>query len=274
MKVVYTDRFNSKLAEVYEFGIARFGHIVADRTYLGTLHHIEEFLATYPRAGRWRSSIGCFHAWIPGTPFIAFYRLRDDTLEALALFHHAQDTADFQPDQNRTPMTIDAAKLPYRPCVGAMILNAQGLIWIGRRYDAPGDAQGRGTWWQMPQGGIDEGEEPSRAVLREVAEETGLTSLEIAAELPGSHLYDLPPHLVAKKIWGGKYRGQSQKWFVLRFTGDDREVAITPLTGPKPEFDAWRWAKANELLDLIVPFKRDVYRAVLTDASRLGIISI
>ena len=169
-------------------------------------------------------------------------------------------------------MSTGTSKLPYRPCVGAMILNAAGLVWIGRRYDAPGDAEGRGTWWQMPQGGIDEGEDAAKAVLREVREETGITSVEVIAELPGWHTYDLPPGLLAKKVWGGKYRGQKQKWFALRFTGKDSEVAITPASGPAPEFDAWRWAKASELLDIIVPFKRDVYRAVLADAAKLGLV--
>lgn len=169
-------------------------------------------------------------------------------------------------------MPIDPSALPYRPCVGAMILNRQGLVWIGRRYDAPGDAEGRGTWWQMPQGGIDDSEDAARAVLREVQEETGMTSLSIEAELPGWHLYDLPQNLLEQKVWGGKYRGQKQKWFVLRFTGPDTEVAITPQSGPAPEFDAWRWAPASELLDVIVPFKREVYRSVLTEAERLDIL--
>lgn len=167
-------------------------------------------------------------------------------------------------------MKIDSSKLPYRPCVGAMILNPSGQIWIGRRYDAPGDAEGPGKWWQMPQGGIDEGEDAAVAVLREVQEETGMTSLHILDEIPGWHLYDLPKDLLAKKVWGGRYRGQKQKWFVLRFTGADSEVDITPQTGPKPEFDAWRWASAIELPGIIVPFKRDVYEAVLFEAAKLS----
>ena len=174
-------------------------------------------------------------------------------------------------------MTVDTSKLAYRPCVGALILNADGLVWIGRRHNAPGKAgaqisEGHGSWWQMPQGGIDDGEEPARAVLREVQEETGMTSLSIIARLPGLHLYDLPPDLLAKKLWGGKFRGQQQTWFALRFTGPDSEVAITPASGPAPEFDAWRWAQPSELLDLIVPFKRDVYRSVLADAAKLQIV--
>jgi putative (di)nucleoside polyphosphate hydrolase len=170
-------------------------------------------------------------------------------------------------------MTIDASKLGYRPCVGAMILNPAGLVWIGRRFDAPGDAEGRGTWWQMPQGGVDEGEDAHAAVLREVHEETGMTSLTVLAELPGSYLYDLPQELLAKKVWGGKYRGQKQRWFVLRFTGDDSEVAIEAKPGgPKAEFDTWRWDKADELLPIIVPFKLEVYRSVLADAAKLKLV--
>ena len=168
-------------------------------------------------------------------------------------------------------MTIDPVQLPYRPCVGAMILNCAGLVWIGRRFDAPA-TEARGGWWQMPQGGIDEGEDPAAAVLREIREETGITSLEIVAELPGWHHYDLPQSLLETKIWGGKYRGQKQKWFALRFTGHDDEVAITPAAGPAPEFDAWRWAPVCELLDVVVPFKRDVYRAVLADAAGMAIV--
>jgi putative (di)nucleoside polyphosphate hydrolase len=173
--------------------------------------------------------------------------------------------------RRKDAMTIEASKLPYRPCVGAMILNPAGLVWVGRRADAPGDPEGRGSWWQMPQGGIDEGEDPAKAVFREVQEETGMTSLEIAAELPGWHLYDLPQELLAQKVWGGKYRGQKQKWFALRFKGHDREIDITPANGPAPEFEAWRWAPAAELLDTIVPFKRDVYRAVLAEAAKLNL---
>jgi putative (di)nucleoside polyphosphate hydrolase len=165
---------------------------------------------------------------------------------------------------------VDPATLAYRPCVGAMILDVRGHVWVGRRIDAPGDPEGRGTWWQMPQGGIDEGEDPAVAVLREVAEETGIVSVTVEREIGRSYLYDLPPELIGK-TWGGRYRGQRQHWFALRFTGADDEVNLTP-PGHKPEFDTWRWAPASELVDLIVPFKREVYRAVLADAARLGLV--
>ena len=97
-------------------------------------------------------------------------------------------------------------------------------------------------------------------------------SATVLTRLPGDHLYDLPPELLAKGVWGGRYRGQTQAWYALRFTGDDSEVDITAASGPAPEFDAWRWAKTSELAGLIVPFKRDVYRAVLADAATLGIV--
>lgn len=167
-------------------------------------------------------------------------------------------------------MDIDVSKLPYRPCVGAMILNPAGLVWIGHRFDAIDSEEARGRWWQMPQGGIDEGENPAVAVFREVMEETSMRSLVIAAELPGWHNYDLPPAL-GGKMWGGKYKGQTQKWFALRFTGPDSEIDIT-VPGHKPEFDQWRWAKPADLLDVVVPFKRTVYEAVLADAAKLGAI--
>lgn len=184
-------------------------------------------------------------------------------------------TSTLPPNLENILMSPSASSLPYRPCVGALILNTQGLIWIGRRYDAPNadNPEGRGTWWQMPQGGIDDGEQAETAVIREVHEETGMTSLQMLARIEGSYLYDLPPELPARKIWGGKYRGQRQTWFALRFTGADSEVAITPADGPKPEFDAWRWASPAEVLDVIVPFKRDVYHTVLAQAEKQNILN-
>jgi putative (di)nucleoside polyphosphate hydrolase len=154
----------------------------------------------------------------------------------------------------------DPQSLPYRPCVGVVLLNRQGLVWVGRRRDKAND-EGVGQWWQMPQGGIDEGEDPAAAALRELKEETGVSSAEVIAETPGWLTYDLPAHLVGT-AWKGRYRGQKQKWFACRFVGEDGEVDISGI-GHKAEFDRWRWAPITELPDLIVPFKRNVYEQVV-----------
>ncbi len=155
----------------------------------------------------------------------------------------------------------------YRPCVGVMLLNAQGLVWIGRRFEKQND-DGVGKWWQMPQGGIDAGEDPAKAVMRELYEETAVTNAHIIAEAPNWYNYDLPEHLIGKS-WGGKYRGQKQKWFALKFTGLDSEINLQP-PGHKQEFDAWRWAKMDEMLELIIPFKREVYVDVIAAFRHLG----
>ena len=155
----------------------------------------------------------------------------------------------------------------YRPCVGVMLINREGLVWIGRRFDKQND-EGKGQWWQMPQGGIDKGEDPAPAALRELAEETAVTSAAIIAESPEWYTYDLPDHLIGKS-WKGKYRGQTQKWFALRFLGDDGEINLAP-PGHKQEFDQWRWARMDEILDIIVPFKRPVYERVIADFRHLG----
>ena len=120
----------------------------------------------------------------------------------------------------------------------------------------------------MPQGGIDDGEDPKLAAMRELAEETAVTSAEVIAESPGWYNYDLPEHLIGKS-WKGKYRGQTQKWFALRFLVQDSEVNLAP-PGHKQEFDQWRWATMDEVLDLIVPFKRGVYEQVIADFRHLG----
>jgi putative (di)nucleoside polyphosphate hydrolase len=157
-------------------------------------------------------------------------------------------------------MSEITSKMGYRPCVGVMLLNAGGLIWIGRRFEKDND-EGGGYWWQMPQGGIDGGEDPRAAAVRELQEETAVTSAEFAAEATGWFNYDVPAHLIGK-AWGGRFRGQTQKWFAFRFTGPDSEIDIAP-PGHKQEFDQWRWARSAEVLDLIVPFKRPVYVDVL-----------
>ena len=154
-------------------------------------------------------------------------------------------------------MTPDEiAKLPYRPCVGLMLMNADGRIFVGQRNDRHKDA------WQMPQGGVDKGENPRDAALRELWEETGVTAdlVEIIAETDGWLPYDLP-HEIVPKIWKGRYRGQEQKWFLLRFKGTDDQINIAT---DHPEFTQWKWQEPNQLVNEIVPFKRDVYEQVLS----------
>ncbi|MEI9899272.1 MAG: RNA pyrophosphohydrolase [Hyphomicrobium sp.] len=150
----------------------------------------------------------------------------------------------------------------YRPCVGITVINPEGLVWIGRRADSPGEEEGRGAWWQMPQGGIDGGEDPADAALRELIEETGMRTVKILGETPGWLRYDLPADLIGK-AWGGRYRGQEQKWFAVRFLGEESEIDIAPPAGLKPEFTEWRWAPLADVAELIVPFKRDVYLHVI-----------
>src|SRR5262245_24172066 len=168
-----------------------------------------------------------------------------------------------QARQNRGPRPMTSATPGYRPCVGTRLLNRDGQVWIGRRLDAPAEPEGPGTWWQMPQGGIDAGEDPAPAALRELREETGVRSARIIAQSPTWYTYELPQAL-RRKAWGGRYRGQKQKWFAARFLGDDAEVALVQ-AGHKPEFGAWRWAKIDELPALVVPFKRPVYEQVVRD---------
>jgi len=153
-------------------------------------------------------------------------------------------------------MTEDeSASLPYRPCVGVMLIDARGLIFAGQRRDSDSAA------WQMPQGGIDQGEKPRAAALRELWEETGVTAdlVEFVGKTHHWITYDLPPDLLGK-AWGGKYRGQKQKWFLFRYLGRDDQIDIAT---EHPEFSHWKWLTADEMVAAIVPFKRAVYDAVV-----------
>jgi len=152
--------------------------------------------------------------------------------------------------------------LLYRPCVGTMVLNRDGLVFVGRRAQGPEHVDLTHVW-QMPQGGIDDGEDPWPAALRELYEETSMRSVQKLAEMPEWLPYDLPPE-VAQQAWKGRYRGQTQKWYALRFTGDDSEInVLEPAGGHKPEFIAWRWEPMRNLPDLVIPFKHAVYTRVV-----------
>ena len=146
-------------------------------------------------------------------------------------------------------------KLPYRPSVGLMILNNNLEVFVGRRVDSKTEA------WQMPQGGIDEGEIPKESVLREMAEEIGTNNAEIIAETKKWYHYDLPFYLISK-LWNGRYRGQRQKWFLLKYLGKDEDIDINC---HHPEFIAWQWVKIEELPQIIVPFKKNLYISVIEE---------
>jgi putative (di)nucleoside polyphosphate hydrolase len=149
----------------------------------------------------------------------------------------------------------DPASLPYRPCAGVMLINRDGRVFVGQRIDNTLEA------WQMPQGGIDPGEDARTAALRELGEEIGVSAdkVTLIAEAANELVYDLPPELIGK-VWKGKYRGQRQRWFLLRFEGEDSDIRID---NAHPEFRAWRWAEPADLPRLIVPFKRALYEDVL-----------
>lgn len=154
----------------------------------------------------------------------------------------------------------DIRALPYRPCVGIMLFNERGKVFVARRIDMPSEA------WQMPQGGIGEGEAPREAAFRELKEEIGTARAEILAETSDWLDYDLPAELVPR-LWQGRFRGQTQKWFAMRFTGADEDINLDT---EKPEFLEWKWAEVACLPDLIVPFKRALYRELVRRFGRFA----
>ncbi len=153
-----------------------------------------------------------------------------------------------------------APDLPYRPCVGLMLFSRKGEVFVGKRIDQTVEG------WQMPQGGIDKGEEPREAALRELEEETGTAKAEIIGEMDDWLTYDLPAHLIGI-AFHGRYRGQRQKWFALRFLGDDSDINIF---SHEPEFAEWKWLSLAALPAVIVPFKRDTYKAVISAFKHLA----
>lgn len=154
--------------------------------------------------------------------------------------------------------------LPYRSCVGIMLLNRKGLVFIGRRTEGPEHVDDTHAW-QMPQGGVDADEDPWPAARRELYEETNVTSVEKLAESSAWFSYDIPRDIVGQ-AWKGRYRGQTQKWYALRFTGKESEIDVLhPAGGHEPEFAEWRWERMERLPELIIPFKRPVYEKVIAE---------
>ncbi len=151
------------------------------------------------------------------------------------------------------PHKSDLDKLPYRPCVGVALFNQRGQVFVGERIDTPGA-------WQMPQGGIDPGEDAKAAAFRELKEETGTDKAEFIEIMDHTVSYDLPPELLGK-MWGGNFRGQQQYWIALRFTGQDSDIILDD--DDRPEFSEWKWVDLKDITNLIVPFKRDVYQHVI-----------
>jgi putative (di)nucleoside polyphosphate hydrolase len=169
------------------------------------------------------------------------------------------------------PPSKNASNLPYRACVGIMVLNRAGLVFVGRRRHGPEHMDANHAW-QMPQGGVDPGEDTWPAALRELYEETNIRSIERLGEIEDWLTYDIPSDIIGG-AWGGKYCGQTQKWYALRFTGEEREIDIAHPGGGhhKPEFLAWRWEPIANLPALVVPFKRNVYEQVVAKFKRFAV---
>ncbi|WP_018699622.1 RNA pyrophosphohydrolase [Amorphus coralli] len=164
---------------------------------------------------------------------------------------------------------VDRQSLPYRPCVGVALFNAEGKVFIGERTSGSEHTQVQMAW-QMPQGGIDKGEEPLAAAHRELYEETSISSISLIDEAPDWVTYDLPEDLLGV-AWKGRYRGQRQKWFAFRFEGAEAEIdVLTPPDGHKPEFTSWRWEALERLPSIVVPFKRGVYEQVVSAFAHLA----
>jgi putative (di)nucleoside polyphosphate hydrolase len=164
-------------------------------------------------------------------------------------------------------LRCDQETMPYRQCVGIMLFNRYGLVWVGRRLPKWA-GEGHGPFWQMPQGGISKGEKPKAAALRELGEETSVSSVEVLDEIPEWLSYDLPDELLGVAL-KGRYRGQQQRWYAMRHTGPDSEINIRP-RGQKQEFDAWRWARIEEVPELIIPYKREIYQRVVREFAYLA----
>ncbi len=158
-------------------------------------------------------------------------------------------------------MPQDFSGLPYRPCVGITLFNKEGKVFVGERLDSPGA-------WQMPQGGIDEGEDEKTAFFREMREEIGTDKADILRIHDKKLIYDLPPRLLGK-LWNGQFRGQEQTWIAARFTGADSDIRIDAYN--PPEFGRWQWVDLEQVPDMIVPFKRDTYASVLSAFRDLAI---
>jgi putative (di)nucleoside polyphosphate hydrolase len=162
-----------------------------------------------------------------------------------------------------TTAPTDTNDMPYRPCVGISLFNRDGLVFVGHRITS-----GEHVHWQMPQGGIDQGESPRQAAMRELQEEVGTNRANILAEASDWYVYELPRPLLGR-TWRGRFRGQRQKWFAMRFAGDDSEINLT--SHHPPEFDDWKWVPFAQVIELIIPFKRHVYEQVVREFSHLAV---